>query len=217
MRYALFALLAFFSTQLAAQSSITGTLRSSPSPSLAKQLPNTLPNVSAVLGSPAQQRALSVSDEYHIGKTGVSCTLPGGHAVRVTLAEDGTDFLFVALKGAYGPAILANEWRVKQARQEYAVFAFYRECAVHLMADVKATRPADAQYPSEIIQASDCVSFMLTADTLNRQGGSNGLEDKVRDGLQREYGARYPASKNHFTQCRDRKYVSELLERTRKR
>lgn len=223
MRYALlFALLpAFMATPLAAQSSTPSTLRSSEAmvrPAPAAALPRSLPSVNDVLRSPAQQRALSVADVYRIGKTGVSCTLPGGQAVRVTLAEDANDFLFVALKGAYGPTILANEWRVKNARNEYAVFDFYRECAVHLLIDVKATKPADALYPADVIHASDCLAFMQTAQTLEQDGRPTaGLEDRVRDGLLAEYGARYPISKTQLAQCRDRAYVSALVAKTRKR
>lgn len=218
MRYALFLQLAFVAADCAAQSSISGTHRSSPPPT-SKVLPGSqIPPATEVLRSPSQQRALTVQDEYRVGKVGVSCVLPGGQSVRVTLTDDADSFLFVAVRGAYGPTILANEWRVKDARTDYAVFAFYRECAVHVMTDVKAARPLDAVYSRETIGASECLAFLQAAQTLELHGrDTRELEEKVKSGLQREYGSSYPASKSGFSRCRDRKYVAAMVEKVRAR
>jgi hypothetical protein len=169
-----------------------------PSATSIAQAGGLLPSARDTLSSPVRQQALSVGSGYRVGKWQLSCTLPDTSNVRVTLVEDRDPFLFLAVQGTYGPTILANQWKVKDARPDYATFAFYRECALHALGAVRAGVNTQPTYALPVYRAADCLAVGETARVMKDVDWA-----KIESALKAAYGSQYPASTNGLKNCLD--------------
>lgn len=152
---------------------------------------------------------VSFLDEYHLGKIGLGCTLPSGLPVGVVLISDSADFTFVAVKLAQGAAILANEHELKREWVPYAVYSFYRECALHVMAKVTATGIDDAEsYSLSLIRAAECLAVIPTLKILPNPADVS--LSRISSRLKEEYGDHMGSSASELERCRSPKVSAEL-------
>jgi hypothetical protein len=148
-------------------------------------------------------------DIYRLGKTDLLCTLPNGTQVSVALVDDPADFKFLAVRASYGPAILANDRRLKAENLQYATFSFYRECGLHAIGKVTATNLDDSDsYDISVLKTAECLAVIpskhIWADlSLNR----------VALHLRTEYGERQSSSSQELARCGNVHYVAGIAAR----
>ncbi len=190
--------------ELLAEGSANG---SSPSTQFSPDYTPGLPTVDALMSSPAGQRLRS--ETYRIGRANVTCVVGGGALVGIVVVEDSSDFLFLGLRSAYGPVILANQRRVQKAPTDYAVFSFYRECAIHAIVSVSATSVLDAIYDSDITMVADCLAVSPTLRALEHAFPPVGITQLAID-VKKEHNSRDPIGEQEFQRCKDQRYASSV-------
>lgn len=154
-------------------------------------------------------------EAYRIAGRTLTCIISDGDQVRISVASDADDFLFLAIQSPLGRAILANDRRVTNAPIEYAVFSFFRECAVHSLAKVTATSESSGPgYDRAIIAAADCLAVLPTTRGLPSSEVAAYL-GVISRGLQQEYGPRYATEQNDLMQCTNPEYAQEVARRSR--
>lgn len=176
-----------------------------------------LPSADEVMLSAPSQRIQSNDGTYRIGRTPVTCVIADGTQVAIILVDDRAEFLFVAVRSAYGPAILANEWRVVEGTPEFSTFAFFRECAVHALARVTARSHSEAAaYDREVVQAADCMALNPTLRVFEKISPQD-IIGRLAKRMREEYGPKYPISISELGRCLDERYVSEIAARMKQR
>jgi hypothetical protein len=163
-----------------------------------------LPNVHQMQRPDRFMFAKLPDDIYRLGKADLLCTLPNGTQVNVALVNDPADFTFLAIRASYGPAILANNRRLKSENPQYAAFSFYRECGLHAIQKVTATSLDDGDvYDAAVLKTAECLAVIpsqhvwagLSLNSISRQ-------------LKTEYGDRVASSRQELARCSDANYAA---------
>jgi hypothetical protein len=156
----------------------------------------------------------SPDDSYKIGKLNLTCIISEGTQVGVIIVDDVADFYFLAVRSAYGPAILANENRTADVSREYLVFSFYKECGMHALTNINiASIDEAADYAPYLLEAAECLAVIPTLQALNISTSSLNLR-KISALLQDEYG--HPASSaNELERCAAQRYAAEKAEKVK--
>jgi hypothetical protein len=170
-----------------------------------------LPTAREAIDSASHQRAWSLDDAYRLGRQPLNCNISTGEPARVVLVQDRGLFLFAAVRGAYGPMILANEWRVRGGNPEFAAFSFYRECALHALGRVTAESVERATYSQTTSMAADCLAYRQVLQQGLASKSSTSLEVAITMGLQDEFSG-YRISPTQLKRCRDDDHLQELVE-----
>jgi hypothetical protein len=160
--------------------------------------------------------AVTFIDEYRLGKIGLACTLPTGSSVGIVLVKDKEDFRFFAMKLQKGAAILANENELKREWPPYAVYSFYRECALHVMSKVTARTIEDSdRYTISLIRAAECLAVIPTLGAFTNPREASVARISLR--LREEYGDRQASSRIELERCQNAKYSAEVAAREMRR
>ena len=163
------------------------------------------PTVDQANSNPARVYPL---DAYSLGKHPLSCTLADGTPVPVIVVLDAAPFTFLAVRSQQGPAIYANEGRIRKQPLEYAVFAFFRECGMHNLITVQATNRNEASaYDRRISKAADCLAVIPTQTTLQLSEGLHYAQ--IVPALREDYGEQAASSANELARCVDKDYTSQ--------
>lgn len=154
-------------------------------------------------------------ETYRLSDRQLNCTLADGRPVGISIARESDNFAFLAVRGPFGPTILANDRRVLALSPDYAAFSFFRECAIHSLADVSANAAnSSADYSREVIRGADCLAVLPTLRTQNRPDSEKLLVGVAR-ALKDEYGANYPVAAVDLRACMDPEQVARTARSVR--
>ncbi|ATQ74901.1 hypothetical protein CR152_10470 [Massilia violaceinigra] len=155
-------------------------------------------------------------DDYNLGKINLACTLPTGVPVGIVLVSDTADFRFVAVKLPQGAAILANQHELKRAWVPYAVYSFYRECALHVMSKVTATGIDDADnLTMSLSRAAECLAVIPTLNVFSNPKDVS--LSRISFQLKDEYGERVGSSPAELERCRNPKFSADVATKEMKK
>lgn len=142
------------------------------------------------------------ADEYRLEDINLSCVLPSGVPVGIVLAKDDANISFFSVKLSQGAVIIANEHEIKRESTLFAVYSFYRECAIHVMGKVKAQDIVDiANYSVSLLHAADCLAVVPTLQALSKKQDIALLDISYR--LRQAYGDRIGSSPANLERCRN--------------
>ena len=165
-----------------------------------------LPNVHQMQKPERFMFAKLPDDIYRLGKADLLCTLPNGTQVNVALVDDTADFTFLAVRASYGPAILANDRRLRTENPQYATFSFYRECGLHALQKVTATSFDDsAVYDPAVLKIAECLAVIPS-----QHAWAELSLNSVSRRLKTDYGDRVASSRQELARCGDANYVAGL-------
>lgn len=150
-----------------------------------------------------------ILDEYRLKDINLSCVLPSGVPVGIILSKDDANLTFFAVKLSLGAVIIANEHEIKRESTSYAVYSFYRECAIHVMGKVKARDLDDIDsYTVSLLHAAECLAVAPTLRALSKEKQISLSQISYR--LRQEYGDRIGSSPAFLEGCRNLKVAEEI-------
>ena len=182
-----------------------------PAQNMAQQVAPRLPTVREARERASPSIQLEV---YKLGKLALECDLPDGNLVEITPVADRSDFTFMAIKSKTGRLIIANEKVLPTTELQYAAFSFYRECAMHIVTDVRSKGPDQNDvYPMSTVRTAECLAVLPTKRAI-APAASLALY-RIASQLENEYGTGV-SSQSDLRRCESADYVRKQVEACRR-